>query len=38
MAIIMALNVFSNSVKRGLLQGFNLWRNKIHEQKRVVMD
>lgn len=38
MAIIMALNVFSNSVKRGLLQGFNIWRDKIHEQKRVVMD
>lgn len=34
----MALNVFSNNVKKGLLQGFNLWRDKVHEQKRVVMD
>ena len=38
MSIIMGLNVFSNSVKKGLLQGFNIWRNRIHEQRLVVLD
>lgn len=38
MAILMALNVFSNSVKKGMLQGLNIWRDRIHSHRRVVMD
>ena len=38
MAIIMGLNVFSNSIKKGMLQGFNIWRNKIHEQRLMILD
>lgn len=38
MAIMMALNVFSNSLKKGMLQGLTLWRDRIHQQRRVVMD
>ena len=38
MAIIMSLNVFSNSVKKGMLQGFTLWRNRIHEQRLVALE
>lgn len=38
MAIMIALNVFSNSLKKGLLQGFNIWRDRIHQQRRVAKD
>lgn len=38
MAIMMSLNVFSNSLKKGLLQGFTLWRNKIHEHRLVALE
>ena len=34
----MGLNVFSNSLKKGMLQGFTIWRNRIHEQRMVVLD
>lgn len=38
MSIIMGLNVFSNSIKKGMLQGFTIWRSKIHEQRLVQLD
>ena len=38
MAIMMSLNVFSNSLKKGMLQGLTLWRNAIHQQRIVTMD
>ena len=38
MAIMMSLNVFSNSIKKGMLEGFSLWRQKVQEQRRGVMD
>ena len=38
MAIMMALNVFSNSVKKGLLQGFGLWRSSVHRIRVNTMD
>lgn len=38
MAIIIALNSLSNSVKKGVLQGFNIWRGKIYEHRRAQMD
>jgi hypothetical protein len=38
MALIMALNTLSNSVKKGMLQGLNIWRDRIHEQRKMGMD
>ena len=38
MAIVIALNTMSNSVKKGMLQGLNIWKNKIYENRRVMMD
>lgn len=38
MGILMALNTFSNSCKKGLRQGFVIWLDKVHENRRVVMD
>ena len=38
MAIMMSLNVFSNAIKKGMLQGLNLWRDRLHESRRAVMD
>lgn len=34
----MALNSFSNSVKKGIRQGFNIWIDKVHEHRRTYMD
>ncbi len=34
----MALNSFSNNIKKGLRQGFFIWRDKALEFKRVAMD
>lgn len=34
----MALNTFSNSCKKGMRQGFVIWLDKVHENRRVVMD
>ena len=38
MAIIMSLNVFSSSLKKGMLQGFTIWRNRLHEQRVAVLE
>lgn len=38
MAIMMGLNVFSNTVKKGMLQGLQLWRKAVHHQKINSMD
>jgi hypothetical protein len=38
MAIVIALNTMSNSVKKGMLQGLNIWKNKIFEHRRIIMD
>ena len=38
MAIVIALNSLSNSVKKGVLQGLNIWRGKIYGYRRSQMD
>jgi len=38
MAIVIALNTMSNSVKKGMLQGLNIWKSKIYEHRRIMMD
>jgi hypothetical protein len=38
MGILMALNTFSNSIKKGMRQGFGIWLDKAHEHRRVMMD
>jgi hypothetical protein len=38
MGIMMALNSFSNSIKKGMRQGFGIWLDKVHDNRRVVMD
>ena len=35
---MMSLNVFSNSVKKGMLQGLQLWRAAVHKQRITSMD
>ena len=35
---MMSLNVFSNSLKKGMLQGFTIWRKAIHRQRVAAMD
>jgi len=34
----MALNSFSSSIKKGLRQGFYLWKDRTASFKRVIMD
>lgn len=38
MGILMALNTFSNSIKKGMRQGFGIWLEKGHEHRRAMMD
>jgi hypothetical protein len=38
MGILMALNTFSNSMKKGMRQGFGIWLDKVHQHRRIVMD
>ena len=34
----MALNTCSNSIKKGIRQGFLIWNERLHEQKRVLAE
>ena len=34
MGVLMALNACSSSVKKGMRQGFNLWRNHVYEHRK----
>ena len=34
MAVLMALNACSSSVKKGIRQGFNLWRTNAYQQRK----
>ena len=38
MGILMALNSFSGSLKKGLRQGFYIWRDRNSSMKRILMD
>lgn len=38
MGIMMALNSFSSSIKKGIRQGFYIWRDKNASFKRSLMD
>lgn len=38
MGILMALNSFSGSIKKGMRQGFFIWRDKILIDRRKLMD
>ena len=37
MAVLMALNACSSSVKKGIRQGFNLWRTHAYQQRRLAI-
>lgn len=38
MGVLMALNTCSNSIKKGIRQGFLIWNEKLHEQKRILAE